>query len=268
MTKLFAFLLTGFSLAFTQSVAITAEPKVVHVFVALCDNKHQGIIKVNEELGNGQNPKWNLYWGAMYGVKTFFNKSPHWTAVETEKPKNEFILDRLAFRYKAEDHVVYVVADAYDGARMKTTLMDFFHAAAGRGLERIEITDGEDKIDLHGGDGSDMVCFVGHNGLMDMKIEHFPDNEEVDNPECSVVLACRSHKYFVGPLRKAKCKPLITTTQLMCPEAYTLDAIIRSWISGDEDQETRKKAGAAYAKYQKCSTRAGENVFKTGWDDK
>ena len=38
--------------------------KVVHVFVALCDNRHQGIVPVRAELGNGQDPRTNLYWGA------------------------------------------------------------------------------------------------------------------------------------------------------------------------------------------------------------
>jgi len=49
--------------------------KVVHVFVALCDNEHQGIVPVRAELGNGRDPRTNLYWGAMYGVKTYFSRT-------------------------------------------------------------------------------------------------------------------------------------------------------------------------------------------------
>ena len=44
--------------------------RTIHVFVALCDNKHQGIIPVRDELGDGDKPRWNLYWGALYGVKS------------------------------------------------------------------------------------------------------------------------------------------------------------------------------------------------------
>ena len=110
-----------------------------------------------------------------------------------------------------------------------------------------------------------MVCFVGHNGLMDVKMSGFPENKGEDNPECAVVLACKSHRYFADPLRKADCKPLICTTQLMCPEAYSLDAAIRSWAAGDNPNKTLTKVGKAYAKYQKISDKAGTGVFRTGW---
>ncbi len=46
--------------------------KVIHTLVGLCDNIHQGIVPVSESLGNGQDPKSNLYWGAAYGIKTYF----------------------------------------------------------------------------------------------------------------------------------------------------------------------------------------------------
>ena len=46
------------------------EDLFVHVFVPLCDNEHQGIVPVNKSLGDGFNPHSNLYWGALYGVKT------------------------------------------------------------------------------------------------------------------------------------------------------------------------------------------------------
>ncbi|HBH24362.1 MAG TPA: hypothetical protein DDY13_13175 [Cytophagales bacterium] len=38
--------------------------RTIHVFVALCDNEHQGIVPVPNTLGNGKDPNSNLYWGA------------------------------------------------------------------------------------------------------------------------------------------------------------------------------------------------------------
>lgn len=35
--------------------------KTIHVLVALCDNKYQGIVPVPEKIGNGQDPDQNLY---------------------------------------------------------------------------------------------------------------------------------------------------------------------------------------------------------------
>ena len=40
--------------------------------VALADNDHQGIVPVPRQLGDGDDPANNLYWGARYGVKTYF----------------------------------------------------------------------------------------------------------------------------------------------------------------------------------------------------
>ena len=38
--------------------------RLVHVFVALADNAHQGIVPVPAALGNGDDAAQNLYWGA------------------------------------------------------------------------------------------------------------------------------------------------------------------------------------------------------------
>jgi hypothetical protein len=54
------------------------KPRVVHVFVALADNEHQGIVPVPAFLGNGDDPGRNLYWGAAFGVRTFFKNAPEW----------------------------------------------------------------------------------------------------------------------------------------------------------------------------------------------
>jgi hypothetical protein len=49
-------------LLFTSIVSYPKQERTIHIYVALRYNTYQGIIKVNESLGNGQNPKLNL-WG-------------------------------------------------------------------------------------------------------------------------------------------------------------------------------------------------------------
>jgi hypothetical protein len=222
--------------------------KAVAVFVALCDNAHQGIVKVPAALGNGQDPANNLYWGAAYGVKTFFAKSPHWAPVPSPvMPERDAVLEICAFRSKGPSRTVQVVAYAYAGARMKEALTDFLEAAAGKD-----------------GDLVDLVCFVGHNGLMDMQLESYPSPMGEKRP-AAVVLACKSRSYFLEPLRKAGAQPLVTTTGFMAPEAYTLDAILRSWAAGDPAEAICRNAADAYAEYQKCSVRAAERLFAPGF---
>ena len=100
------------------------------------------------------------------------------------------------------------------------------------------------------------------------RIQELPDaqfhGQRKAGPECAVVLACKSRDYFLEPLKTAGCRPLITTTGFMAPEAYTLDAIVRSWAAGEPPASTRKKAAAAYARYQRCSRRAAERLFAAG----
>jgi len=256
--------------------------KVVHVFVALADNQNQGIVKVTPALGNGQDPGGNLYWGAMYGVKTFFSRSPHWRALRTERSADagDPVLERAVLK-SAGAPPVYVIAEAYDGAQMKAALTDFLDAAAGTSAVGFRVPDPAGAFFLHAGGQADMVCFVGHNGLMDIQLDWQPRGREPNvshavalasegqpgfvapliPPRVAVVLACKSQPYFTEPLRKAHCLPLLTTTGLMAPEAYTLDAIIRSWAAGDSQDTILSKAAEAYAKYQKCPLPAARKLF-------
>jgi hypothetical protein len=253
----------------TATAAVRApvqrDYKVVHVFVALADNDNQGIVKVPPALGNGQDPNGNLYWGAMYGVRTFFSRSPHWTVLPVNQPREREgrVLQRALFRGKDLAPPVYVLAEAYDGAEMKVALADFLQAAAGWSETTLRVAAPEGATYLRAGGSADLVCFIGHNGLMDLRLDSYPEHRGQPNPKAAVVLACKSAEYFAEPLRKAKCRPLVTTTGLMAPEAYTLDAIVRSWAEGEPPRTVRGKAAEAYDKYQKCGLSAAERLFAT-----
>ena len=54
----------------TFAFAEELEPKTVRIIACLADNRNQGIVPISAQLGNGQDPKNNLYWGALYGVKS------------------------------------------------------------------------------------------------------------------------------------------------------------------------------------------------------
>jgi hypothetical protein len=233
--------------------------RVVHVFVALCDNRNQGIVPVPESLGDGQDPAANLYWGARYGVKTFFSRAEGWKPVECRAKEKAHILDQAAFGGVFGGKRVYVVAQAYDGAHIREAIEDFLQAAAGRAEAAFTLGTGAGRVVADG--PADMACFVGHNGLMDFELENVPENDGRPNPRCAVVLACKSRDYFLAPLARARCPALITTTSLMAPEAYTLDAIIRTWAGGANPEQIRRAAAESYAEYQKCSVRAAMRLF-------
>jgi hypothetical protein len=79
------------------------------------------------------------------------------------------------------------------------------------------------------------------------------------------MLACISKHFFAEPLRATGAKPLLWTTGLMAPEAYVLKAAIDGWLAKESDEQVRKRAAAAYHRYQKCGVKAALNLFATGW---
>ena len=251
---------TRLNLDIKEISKIQNSAKVIHVLVALCDNENQGIVPVPKFLGNGEDPQKNLYWGAAYGVKTFFTKSRSWQKVaEFENPK-ETVLQRIVFKHKTKN--VYLVADAYRGSRMKETISDFFSAVSGEKLENVKLESQNSILQILG--SANLVAFVGHNGLMDFDLENQPSKKD-DNRREAIILACASRNYFAAPLKKTSATPLLWTSNLMAPEAYILHDALEGWTQGETDEQIRTRAAAAYSKYQKISLKSAKNLLVTGW---
>lgn len=240
-------------------------PVVVHVIVALCDNVNQGIVPVPRHLGNGQDARSNLYWGALYGVRTFFVRQGGWTSLPVVQPRDPGIRERAVFFSKVQragrSVPVCIVADAWDGAEIGPAIERFLKVASGDAVEEVSVRQGSESISLSAGGAAHLATFVGHNGLMDFSVDG-PDRrmDKAAAASC-VVLACASKPYFLGRLRAVGCHPLLLTTGLMAPEAYILDAAIRSWAGGNSVAATREAPAIAYQKYQKCGLRAARNLF-------
>jgi hypothetical protein len=236
------------------------RPRTVHVFVALADNQHQGIVPVPARLGNGDDPDHNLYWGSAYGVKTFFTRSTEWLLMScSAKPKPE-VLERCVFKHRKTN--TYMVADAYRGSEIREAILDFFDAAAGTSPETITIPASAEQLTIRG--GSNLVAYVGHDGLMDFKLPLIPKQKNETHRD-AIILACGSKQYFAEILRAGGAYPLLWTTNLMAPEAYTLKSALDGWIGRESNEQIRDRAAEAYDKYQKCGLRGARRLFATGW---
>lgn len=236
--------------------------RTVHVFVALADNQHQGIVPVAAILGNGEDAERNLYWGSAYGVKTFFARSADWTRISCgEKPKAE-ILERCVFKHRTAN--VYLVADAYRGIEIKQAVFDFLDSAAGDGAQTVTVPGGSGAVSLPIRGGANLVAYIGHDGLMDFQLSQFPRKKN-DVHRDAVVLACVSKQFFAEPVRASGAYPLLWTTGLMAPEAYTLKSALDGWIGGENGEQIRDRAAAAYDKYQKCGFRGAHRLLVSGW---
>jgi len=245
-----------------DSDAAGGRPLVAHVVVALCDNQFQGIVPVPAILGDGDDPKSNLYWGAMYGVRTWFRNQRDWKPVAIGASRDPRVLDRVLFTREVMRHGkttrVYLVAEAWRGRNIADAVRHFLEL--NRGEHRETLRDGEHEIDAGG--SAHVIAFVGHNGLMDFAAPSLPAARAIAQPHASVVLACMSDSFFAELLGKDSI-PLITTTGLMAPEAYTLAALLESWFGGGDGNQARNAAAVAYAKYQRTSENAARRLFKT-----
>jgi hypothetical protein len=146
-------------------------------------------------------PVHNLYWGAAAGVKTFFARNPDWAllnctgegnAGEKDRPKPA-VLERCVFKYRRAE--VYLVADAYRGDEIRQAILDFFDAGAGASPERVALSAGSQSFTLTVRDGSDLVAYVGHDGLMDFRLPVVPKKKNETHRD-AIILACASKQYF------------------------------------------------------------------------
>lgn len=62
-------------------------------------------------------------------------------------------------------------------------------------------------------------------------------------------------------MRKLNSKLLVSTTGLMAPEAYRVEAAIVAFAEGRSEKKMRIAAAQHYAQYQQCSLRAARSLF-------
>jgi hypothetical protein len=237
-------------------------PRVAQVFVALADNANQGIIPVPARLGNGQDPANNLYWGAAFGVKSHFRTSPGWELIQCGAGAKPAVMERCVFENAKSDF--YIVADAYDGSQIRQTVTDFLSAAARVQKETLSLKTKSGDVRLEIGGASEVIAYVGHDAFMDFNIPKISAKLDEHKPKV-IILACASKPYFGPYLRVTGSDPILWTTGLMAPEAYSLRAALEGVIAGESGEQIRQRAAVAYDKFQKCGLRGAQRLFATGW---
>ena len=217
------------------------DVREIHVFVALCDNDSQGIAPVNERIGNGDDPGANLYWGCSDGLRSYFKTSSQWKLLKSDVEPAEGVLERLTFEHKSIV-AVRLIADAYRGSEIQRCMGDFFDA-----------TTSETST-------TNLVAFIGHNGLMDFRLEG-PTAHESAPARDVIVLACKSGAYFRDRLESVGVRPILLTDQFMYPGSFLLHDAIEGWLRDESVTQIRERAAKAYAKNQSILVRAARGVF-------
>ncbi|MGB0906876.1 MAG: hypothetical protein ACPGVT_05225 [Maricaulaceae bacterium] len=229
------------------NIAVASQKAMsARVFVSLADNDYQGIVPIPSALGKGDNARNNLYWGALYGIKTYFSKNPHWT-VTPARHSSPRVLDAIWITPKSHPDI-RIFAEAWHGAYQKETL-EYYQKA----LTRID-------------DDNSLVAFVGHNPLMDLTAPDLEITQDIiqankSRHRKSAVLACKSASYFTDFIRKAGVEDYVMTHGLMAPEAYALEGILSAWINGDDAIKARQNAASKYSQYQNIPLSNSQKLF-------
>lgn len=243
------------------------NPLVAHVIVALCDNWYQRIVPVPAHLGDGNDPRSNLYWGAMYGVKTYFSRHKDWEILTIDVPPSDEILDRAAFRtmVQRENETVtaYIIAEAWRGRNIKDAMKRFLDLSGGHSPESVTVRKGANSEIIDAGGAAHLIAYVGHNGLMDFDAPEMSTVPQAASARSSIVLACKSQEYFDELISFNQSHSLLTTTGLMAPEAYSLEAAVSAWFSGESPSSTRDHAADEYARFQKANSAWARKLFAT-----
>ena len=92
------------------------------------------------------------------------------------------------------------------------------------------------------------------------KLESYPE-QRGEELRRTIILACLSKKFFRDAIEKGGSRPLLWTTGLMAPEAYTLASALEGWVLGESNSSIRLRAAASYSKYQNCSLEAAMRLL-------
>ncbi|MCB1053708.1 MAG: hypothetical protein H6510_02745 [Acidobacteria bacterium] len=226
--------------------------RVVHVLVPLCDNANQGIVPVSASLGNGRDLRNNLYWGALYGMKTHLLRRPRVTKISDQRFEDGPLAERLVLKWGEN----WVVLDAYWGDHMEACLQSLFDYAGGK-VETISLPSGSA---LQAGGNSDFLVFSGHNGLLDIGSDQFSfRTRTAPKPIQVAVFACLSKSRFLSLFEEIGVQPAVLTNGLMAPEGYVTAGFLEAVL--DKKGTPREQVAQAYAHYQKCKLQAARNLF-------
>jgi hypothetical protein len=196
----------------------------------------------------------NLYWGAAYGVKSYFLKSPEWKLVKDIKNVNAEVLERCLFK-KGN---YYLCADAYKGIEIKKSIHDLLGSLAGDIADSI-VLDSATTIGLYR--KADVIAYVGHNGLMDFSLDQNYTVRKNSSKKGVILLCCMSKHYFYDTIKQLNGDILLMTTGLLSPESYTLRSTIEAWMARKNKAEIVNAAAQAYHQYQKCGINAAKRLF-------
>ncbi len=239
------------------------KPLVAEVHVPLCDNT---IIPCgNPKLGDGDNPKTNLYWATTPGFGVWFGRSgsgwkrvakivqPHGQAGNLTGDPN--ILETHVYRRTvrapagwrqrgvAATFELDIVVHAWRGSAIDRALAAYAAQISTDTPRALTLADGSS---LEIGGAAQLVAWVGHNRLMDLARFEWP--APVSAKKGTIAIACHTAAYMEAHVPAATRVPLLMTRDFLFANAAPLEAAVLAFAAGGSYARIRNDAAIAYAK--------------------
>lgn len=241
------------------------KPLAVHITVPLCSNE-----QINcgaGWAGKAGDLKKNLYWGAVFGARRFFDrKQSGWERVNIQNGSAEQ-LERVIYRRfisgerwglePGQRVEQLVILQAVHGDQIDRAVLQFWKIATEGGTIAFSDNNKERSISIH------VAGYAGHNRLMDgLKLPRTTKETPPGDAIPSFVMACHSDSYFSEALEKAGSAHLMATRALMAPEGYVIDAITKGLGDNLSEKELRAETVRVYAQWQRISIQEAGSVFR------
>jgi hypothetical protein len=249
-----------------REAVAAGHPLVTHVVVPLCSN--QQIDCGAPWAGRPADLDRNLYWGAIFGVRTWMERPrSDWQRVSVAGAEGPRLERRVYRRWvsgapfgKSEKVEQIVVFDAIHGDRIDDAVRLFWTSATeGGSLVFADANTTRTERVLVAG-------YTGHNRMLDGLTLPSAPPAETRSPRATFVLACLSERTFGAPLRAAGVPILLTTTALVAPEAYLTDAVLHAIGDGRDPAGVREQAIASYVVWQKLTRATAGSMFSRAQD--
>jgi hypothetical protein len=240
---------------------VAGKPLVATIYVALCDNDAQGIVKVKRQrLCRGDDPDRNLYWAAAGGLLATL-RAARWQrvslayfadgnlAVKAVWRKRFTPAGQLRAKGVLAPFDAFIVGLGYRGSRIREAMMDYLRAVNrdDPGAEAVG------ELGLSDGGASHVVGYIGHDYFYDVD-DWQPllalRRGDSTLPKGAFALSCTGHRLIRPAIQRDNVHILLLNRTLGFPGAWTAEAIVTGIASGLDARAIYRGASAAFASGQ------------------
>lgn len=242
------------------------KPLVIEVFVPLCADAAGGPCGKHAGAGDPANLEDNLYWGAVFGARRFFDrKYLGWTRTEAG-PGESWELERATYKRSASGSRwgtsgsidVFVVLHAINGDAGDDALRRFRDVATSGGSVKFNDGSGVREERVHA------VGFMGRNPLLENgKIPKHLDLPEPSPGSGTAAFSIAAYsRETLGPwLQRSGSRSVILARGAAASEGYVLDSVAQGLANNEASWTIAKRTTKAYARWHRLPEQVADIYF-------